>query len=770
MSYKAALDADARIAAKNALKVVAALRQTFDAKAVYQQYLTTQPAKSDNPAQDRARARAWAILNVNPNMQALNTVMQRLLAEGYVTGEAFADEQLQIARELQKADDTAYVDWANWKPGDRAAALLLRPPKAFQDLLQSQGIALKEMSQTTVRDIGNAIADAVDLGMSAERSAKNIMRHVASPARALSIAITEQNRAISYATVNRYKEAGLEKMEWEVSSPCDKCALNANAVVPIGGTFPTGATQPPQHPHCRCVLLPVLPDFEDEQMPGATLVAPPAPKVPIKTDKDIIDEALRAARAAKDDVFVPGQWRQITSAEIKEDVITEYLSRYNMMEREKVIDWIDRGKFGKETTALIEKGIVMKNGQVKLQFYSGGTSVPKKVQKEIMDHVDLLQATNPKSTTLRVTIGKSKRNAYGWATLNGEDIWLAPKTAKTIMPNLIEGGKFKMPALAENPQWKYTLTHEWGHHIDEGSSFFGQAVETEQAIARLKREFPDAFKSGYSGENTKEFYAEMFAEYFLTEGTTTNVLVQGMAKEFNWKVLKKAKPKPLPKPAYVPAKKPTGYFTPAKAKELEAGVPWRPDGENLYLKKVLDEQGFNGKPKVVSAAEYQKAVDSGAVPLYRGVAGDTPAQVDEFVNQLLTGDTPYVGRGMFGDGTYFTDVSTTALKFAKEDRLGKPINFGKTIDAALAPEAKIIDLEDLQAQFMRTTNMTPAQKELYYSYPQDFYEDASMWASTNGYDAIRIKNPVVNWESQEALPDVYTIILNRTALIVKEMP
>ena len=366
MSYKAALDADARIAAKNALKVVAALRQTFDAKAVYQQYLTTQPAKSDNPAQDRARARAWAILNVNPNMQALNTVMQRLLAEGYVTGEAFADEQLQIARELQKADDTAYVDWANWKPGDRAAALLLRPPKAFQDLLQSQGIALKEMSQTTVRDIGNAIADAVDLGMSAERSAKNIMRHVASPARALSIAITEQNRAISYATVNRYKEAGLEKMEWEVSSPCDKCALNANAVVPIGGTFPTGATQPPQHPHCRCVLLPVLPDFEDEQMPGATLVAPPAPKVSIKTDKDIIDEALRAARAAKDDVFVPGQWRQITSAEIKEDVITEYLSRYNMMEREKVIDWIDRGKFGKETTALIEKGIVMKNGQVKL--------------------------------------------------------------------------------------------------------------------------------------------------------------------------------------------------------------------------------------------------------------------------------------------------------------------------------------------------------------------------------------------------------------------
>ena len=110
------------------------------------------------------------------------------------------------------------------------------------------------------------------------------------------------------------------------------------------------------------------------------------------------------------------------------------------------------------------------------------------------------------------------------------------------------------------------------------------------------------------------------------------------------------------------------------------------------------------------------------------------------------------------------------MKFAKEDRVGNPINFGKTIDAALNPQARVIDLDDIKAQFMNTRNMTKAQKDLYYSYPQDFYEDASMWAASNGYDAIRIKNPVVNWQSQEALPDTYTIILNRTALIIKEMP
>jgi hypothetical protein len=70
------------------------------------------------------------MLNVRVNMEALKEVMLRVWAEGYVTGEAFADEQLRFARERNKATDTE-IDWANWQPGDRAAALLLRPPKSI---------------------------------------------------------------------------------------------------------------------------------------------------------------------------------------------------------------------------------------------------------------------------------------------------------------------------------------------------------------------------------------------------------------------------------------------------------------------------------------------------------------------------------------------------------------------------------------------------------------------------------------------------------------
>jgi hypothetical protein len=781
MSYKAALDADARIAAKNALKIMAALRQTFDAKAVYEQYLSTQPNKSNNPAQDRARARAWAIMNVTPNMQAMNTVMQRVLAEGYATGEAFADEQLRIAEELKKADDI-YMDWANWKPGDRAAALLLRPPDAFQRLLESQGIALKDMSQTTVRDIGNAVADAIDLGMSAERSAKNIMRQVASPARALSIAITEQNRAISYATIERYKQGGLQQMEWEVSDPCKICAQNANQVVQIGQPFKSNDTQPPAHPHCRCVLLPVIPDFGDAPLPGATLVTPPvitpAPVITpsaFLTPKEEIEQIVTALQAGKPldeglaiyealnaQPFEPGKWTILPRIAVKPAAVQNISRSYiTPMAPSEVERYFFGSRIKKVDQLFLDKAVIYKSGPIEVQFSSTGLTLTEAQRQMVLREVEKLQLSNPKSRVV-IHIDKNSSGKYGWAFGGKTDLWVTPRTITE--PKRAEG-TFKMPVTEGVTQFEYTLAHEWGHLIDDITEG-AQSPLRANIIAKLKREYPDAFRSGYSGENSKEFFAEMFVEYYRTGGKTPNIMVQAFAREFGWKVPEV----PGGAPVYVAAKKPANFFSPQKAMELEQGVPWRPDGENLYLKKILDEQGFLGKPRVVTADEFKKAVDSGALPIHRGVAGDTPEQVDQFIAQLLTGDTPYIGRGMFGDGTYFTDKATTALKFAKEDRFGNPIPFGKTIEAALDPRAKIGYLEDIQDEFMATTKMSEARKQAYYSYPQDFYEDASMWAAANGYDAIWIKNPVVNWKAGEAIPDVYTIILNRTALIIKEMP
>jgi SPP1 gp7 family putative phage head morphogenesis protein len=256
-----ALKADGRMAAKSALKIRAALAQTAEFKRVYENYLRTQPNLSDKPAQDRARARAWVMLNIRVNMMALMGVLERVYAEGWVTGEAAANEAIAKAKEARKAADDDLIDWSTWEPGDQAAALLLRPTKAFQQFLGSFGITLKDLTNTTVNDIGNSLADALGQGLSANQAAKLIRQNVATSSRALTIAITEQNRAMSAATINRYKEMQIPQMEWEVSDPCPKCAINANQVVRIGEAFNSGDTQPPAHPNCRCALLPVIPDF-----------------------------------------------------------------------------------------------------------------------------------------------------------------------------------------------------------------------------------------------------------------------------------------------------------------------------------------------------------------------------------------------------------------------------------------------------------------------------------------------------------------------------
>ena len=769
-----ALEADGRIAAKNATKIRAALMEMANYKQIFLQYQETQPISTKNKAQDNSRARSWAIMNVRLRTEALASTLWRTWAEAYVLGEAAADEWIKKTIQANKAADDGYINWKNWQPGDRATALMLRRPGAFQKLLDQTNATIKGMDRASLTDIGNALATTVELGLDAERASLLIGRHVASSSRALTIAITEQNRAMSAATIQRYKDAELEKMEWQVSDPCNKCAQNSGVVVPIGTSFPSGNTQPPAHPHCRCVLLPVIPGMEEPPMAGATLVDVPPVSPPVvsafPTPKEQIEQAVAQLNAPKNSYqlideqdFKPGAWTVLTAEQRRESAITQAQNLRPGWGRTDIMSLFEPYRISRADKALLEKGTVYKNGKVEVQFYFGGSKVPEADRKAVIDIVEKLQMTNPKDRVF-LHIEKESKTKYGWAYGGMSDVWITPKVAMSSEIGVSEG-TFKMPIRKDVTQREYTLAHEWGHLIDKIEDGV-QNWQTTAAISEAKKQFPNAFKSGYSGKNSKEFYAEMFAEYWNSKGQTTNELVQFMATRFGWKAPEAPK---IIKPIYVSAKKPENYFTPKKAQELQEGVPWKPDGENLYLKKVLDEQGFNGKPQIVSASEYQKAIDSGAVPLYRGVAGDTPTQVDEFVNQLLTGDKPYVGRGMFGDGTYFTDKQSTALKFAKEDRVGNPIAFGKTIDAALDPKAKIIDLEDISA-LKNTSKMTPEQKELFYSYPQDFYEDASMWAAAKGYDAIRIKNPSVNWQTGDQLPDVYTIVLNRTALIIKEMP
>ena len=263
--------ADGRIAASNSVKVRAALRASIDAEEIFNAYVASQPNSSGNITIDRTNARAWAMLNVSANRDPIRAVIRKLFADGYLLGEAAAQQAVEKAKRkakksLSKAD--ASIDWSTWTPGNKATALLLRPRGAFQALLDRAGIVSEAIIKAGYDKIGTALADSIEAGLSPRNAAKVITEKIGDPARALTIAITEQNRAMSAASLFIYQDAGIEQIEWNAVQPCEICAPNDGQVVTLGEAFESGDTEPPAHPNCRCALLPVILGMIDDPSLG----------------------------------------------------------------------------------------------------------------------------------------------------------------------------------------------------------------------------------------------------------------------------------------------------------------------------------------------------------------------------------------------------------------------------------------------------------------------------------------------------------------------
>ena len=253
--------ADARIAAKNAIKIQAALIQSIDAERIVQAYLHTHPTSND-PAQDKTRARAWAMMNIVPDTKPLKAVLRRHWAELYVTGVAAAGEAIYRARMARKGPDVGVINWDTWQPGDLATAALLRPPQALQDLLETAGIKISGINDTGYQNIGTALADGIARGDTITQMASAIQDVIASPQRALTIAVTEGSRAMTIGALANYQESGITQTEWSTSDPINCVCVDLDGEVrDIGEEFDTDIYQPPAHPNCRCVLFPVIPDY-----------------------------------------------------------------------------------------------------------------------------------------------------------------------------------------------------------------------------------------------------------------------------------------------------------------------------------------------------------------------------------------------------------------------------------------------------------------------------------------------------------------------------
>lgn len=170
------------------------------------------------------------------------------------------------------------------------------------------------------------------------------------------------------------------------------------------------------------------------------------------------------------------------------------------------------------------------------------------------------------------------------------------------------------------------------------------------------------------------------------------------------------------------------------------------------LGAIIKAQGFDGLPRVVSKQEMDEIITSGvSVEIFRGVDDGGGKTSLENVEQFRSGDC-FVGRGIYGNGIYFTTVRGTAEKYAG---LGEGV-----IRATLHPDARILAYEVGLASASK--EVLPIPKTSREAFIQDMISrDIGHWAASKGYDAILLDPGMKS-------KDKFYVVLNRTAVIVEE--
>ncbi len=90
-------------------------------------------------------------------------------------------------------------------------------------------------------------------------------------------------------------------------------------------------------------------------------------------------------------------------------------------------------------------------------------------------------------------------------------------------------------------------------------------------------------------------------------------------------------------------------------------------GISSRLQKTIQHFNMNEKPTVLDDASFDSAVSSQALDgqtIYRGVYGNQQLTADQMNQYLMYGDNTLVGRGIHGDGLYFSTRLNTGRGYS----------------------------------------------------------------------------------------------------------
>ena len=261
--------AKVRLAARHANSIKKAISASIDAEKVVNDWLNTQNPVGVQPD----TARVWARTHIYADTSGIKNALLTVYADGFLLGtdigmSGLARAKVNKAPSLKQLQNAMAINWDKWKAGNRAASLIINPPRGLSSLLDARNVTVNGINRTTLDRIGTILAKGLKEGITPADMARQMRSDIDDllddSERALMIAQTETSRAVSIASRELYQESGVELVEWLVADPCDTCQENADvSPIGIGETFPSGDTEPPAHPNCVCDIAPYLVDTRD---------------------------------------------------------------------------------------------------------------------------------------------------------------------------------------------------------------------------------------------------------------------------------------------------------------------------------------------------------------------------------------------------------------------------------------------------------------------------------------------------------------------------
>ena len=193
------------------------------------------------------------------------------------------------------------------------------------------------------------------------------------------------------------------------------------------------------------------------------------------------------------------------------------------------------------------------------------------------------------------------------------------------------------------------------------------------------------------------------------------------------------------------------------------------------LAAIYKDQGFDGKPHIISDDELTSYIAGGERELYRGVGSveDEEGAGEKYANDYQSGSY-FAGLGNFGNGTY-TAITTPGQKITAEAQAGK---FGDHIlHLSVMPSAKVIDSEALRVEQYAYRDQLEKKIDAAYNTNDDasakkynrlleVVKDRGRFAALRGYDAVHIQRNVDPGKPKGNVD--YFNVLNRTATRVQK--